>query len=196
MPQRFSHQTGPRLYQSAGQLLRAYYGLTQQWLADYLGVPRSTVSMDELGRANLPTGSFMRLLPLIQGMPAPDGNAPEPSAEPTAAGLAAAQPLLAHREREARHEARQLGRPQEKLVVRLRQVRLRLQTLPAALGALAPAPADERPRRVLGYWDEDAPDQLRDDEAALTVLNLRQRVLAFELAELAKLLPPPEAPAE
>ncbi|MBO2008238.1 hypothetical protein [Hymenobacter negativus] len=196
MPQRFSHQTGPRSYQLAGQLLRAYYGLTQDWLAHYLAVPRSTVSMDEIGRASLPVGSLLRQLPLIQGLPAPDGPAPEPSAEPTAAGKAAAQLLLAKREREVRYEMLRLKRQQEKLLVRLRQVRLRLQTLPAALASLAPAPADERQRRVLGYWAEDAPGQLRDDEAALAMLNLRQRVLAFELAELETMLATPVTPAE
>ena len=192
MLRRFSHQTGPQVYQSAGQILRAYYGLTQDWLAHYLAVPRSTVSMDELGRASLPTGSFRHLLPLTLGIPVPDGPAPEPSAEPTEAGLAATQPLLAGRQREVKYELLRLEKQQEKLRVRLRQVRLRLQTLPALLASLAPAPADERQRRELGYWAADAPDQLRDDEAALAMLDLRQRVLAFELAEIEKGLVEPE----
>jgi hypothetical protein len=50
----------------------------------------------------------------------------------------------------------------------------RLQTLPAAL-----APAAKRQRRKLGYWAADAPDQLRGDESALALLDLRQRVLNF-----------------
>lgn len=196
MPIRFSHQTGPRAHQSAGQQLRAHYGLTQEWLAHYLEVPRSTMSMDELNRAHLPTASTLRLLPLIVGLPAPEGPAPEPAATPTAAGQAAAQALGTQRQRECRYEAQRLARQQERLRVRLRQVRLRLQTLPALLASLAPAPADERQRRVLGYWAADAPAQLRDDEAALALLDLRQRVLAFELEELAKLVDEPAGPAE
>ncbi|MDQ2769575.1 MAG: hypothetical protein M3Y54_03645 [Bacteroidota bacterium] len=185
---RFSHQTGPKAHQSAGQLLRAYYGLTQEWLAHYLEVSRSALAMDETGRASLPASSLLRQIPLIQGIPAPDGPAPQPSAEPTAAGSAAALPLLAARQREVRYELFRLERQQEKLLVRLRQVRLRLQTLPALLASLAPPPADERQRRVLGYWAADAPDQLRDDEAALALLELRLRVLAFEAAQIGELL--------
>jgi hypothetical protein len=147
--------------------------------------------MEELGRASLPVRSLLLQIPLIQGIPAPDGPAPEPPAEPTAAGLAATEPLLAKRAREVRYEMFRLTQQQEKLRVRLRQVRLRLQTLPALLASLGPA--DERQRRVLGYWADDAPAQLRDDEAALAMLDLRQRVLAFELAELEKLLPAPPA---
>ncbi|MGY3087880.1 hypothetical protein ACVWYF_000906 [Hymenobacter sp. UYAg731] len=196
MAKRFSHQTGPRAYQSAGQLLRACYGLTQDWLAHYLQVPRSTLSMDELDRASLPSASTLRLLPLIMGLPTPEGPAPEPAATLTAAGQAATQVLLAERQRECQYQALRLGRQQEQVRVRLRQVRLRLQTLPALLASLAPAPADERQRRVLGYWTADAPAQLRDDEAALAALDLRQRVLAFELAELEKLLSSPaDSPA-
>lgn len=191
MPQRFSHQTGPRSHQTAGQQLRAHYGLTQDWLAHYLQVPRSTLSMDELDRASLPMASTLRLVPLLLGVPAPEGPAPEPAATPTAAGQAAARELLVERQRECQYQAQRLGRQQEKLRVRLRQVRLRLQTLPALLASLAPAPADERQHRVLGYWAADAPAQLRDDEAALAVLDLRQRVLAFELEELGTLLAGP-----
>ncbi|MDB5269618.1 MAG: hypothetical protein JWP58_2658 [Hymenobacter sp.] len=194
MPRRFSHQTGPRAYQTAGQLLRAHYGLTQQWLAHYLQVPRSTLAMQELDRASLPLASTLRLVPLLLGVPAPEGPAPEPAATPTAAGQAATLALLAGRQREVAYQLVQLGRQQEQLRVRLRQVRLRLQTLPALLASLAPAPADEPQRRVLGYWAADAPAQLRDDEAALAVLDLRQRVLAFELAELETLLGGPAAP--
>ncbi len=189
---RFSHQAGPRAYQSAGQLLRAHYGLTQDWLAHYLEVPRSTVSMDELGRSSLPAHSLRLLLPLIQGLPAPDGPAPEPPAEPTAAGVAAAQQLLSRRAEEVRYQQQRLARQQDKLRVRVRQVRLRLQALPALLAALDSA--SERQRRVLGYWAADAPAQLRDDEAALAGLDLRQRVLAFELTELERLLPAAAGP--
>jgi transcriptional regulator with XRE-family HTH domain len=188
MPRRFSHQTGPRAYQTAGQQLRAHYGLTQEWLAHYLQVPRSTLSMDELDRAHLPMASTLRLVPLLLGVPAPEGPAPEPAAIPTAAGQAATRVLLVERQRECEYQSLRLGQQQEQLRVRLRQVRLRLQTLPALLASLAPEPADERQRRVLGYWAADAPTQLRDDEAALAVLDLRQRVLAFELAELEKIL--------
>ncbi|GAB3849480.1 hypothetical protein GCM10028822_13930 [Hymenobacter terrigena] len=193
MARRFSHQTGPKAHQTAGQLLRAHYGLTQEWLAHYLQVPRSTLSMDELDRASLPAASTLRLVPLMLGVPAPEGPAPEPAATPTVAGQAATRDLLAARQRECQYQALRLGQQQEQLRVRLRQVRLRLQTLPALLASLAPAPADERQRRVLGYWASDAPEQLRDDEAALAVLDLRQRVLAFELAELETLL---RGPAE
>ncbi|GAA4036164.1 hypothetical protein GCM10022409_21380 [Hymenobacter glaciei] len=191
MSRRFSHQTGPRAHQPAGQQLRAYYGLTQEWLAHYLQVPRSTVSMDELNRASLPSASTLRLLPFILGLPVPDGTAPEPVATPTTAGQEATRVLLAHRQRECHYQVLRLGRQQEQLRVRLRQVRLRLQTLPALLASLAPAPADERQRRVLGYWAADAPDQLRDDEAALALLDLRQQVLGFELAEIQRLLAVP-----
>ncbi|GAB3863632.1 hypothetical protein GCM10028824_00090 [Hymenobacter segetis] len=169
--------------------MRAHYGLTQQWLAHYLEVPRSTVAMEEVGRASLPMASTLRLVPLLLGVPAPDGPAPEPAARPTAAGQAATLALMAVRQREVSHQLLRLGRQQEQL-----QVRLRLQTLPALLASLAPEPADEPQRRVLGYWAADAPAQLRDDEAALAVLDLRQRVLAFELAELQTLLSGPAEP--
>jgi hypothetical protein len=169
-------------------LLRAYYGMTQHWLARYLEVPRSTVAMEELSRANLPAGSVLRLQPFFDGLPAPDGTAAEPVAEPTEAGVAAARVRLTERKRECRYQVLRLAQQQERLQVRVRQVRLRLQALPTLLASLAPAPADEQQRQELNQWAADAPAQLRDDEAALTVLDLRQRVLAFELQELETML--------
>lgn len=194
MPRRFAHQTGPQAFHSAGQLLRAHYGLTQCWLAHYLQVPRTTLTMDELERAHLPMASTLRLMPLILGLPAPDGNAPEPAATPTAARQEATRMLLAQRQRECQYQVLRPGRQQEQLRTRLRQVRLRLQTLPALPALLASPPADERQHRVLGYWAADALAQLRDDEAALAALDLRQRVLAFELVEIQQLLATLDSP--
>ena len=196
MARRFSHQNGPKANQSAGQLLRAHYGMTQHWLARYLEVPRSTVAMGELSRANLPPGSILRLQPFFEGLPAPDGNAAEPAATPTEAGVAAARARLAERKRECRYQVLRLAQQQERLQVRVRQVRLRLEALPALLASLAPAPADELQRRELNQWSADAPNQLGDDEAALTVLDLRQRVLAFELVELDNVLTAMPVPPE
>lgn len=188
LPLRFSVQRGPRSSHKAVQLVRAYFGLTQDWLAGFLGVPRAAVSMEESQGHGLPAAATLAMLPFYQGLPAPEGPAPEPPATPSAASLTANRPVLEKRHQALELELRQLNRQQERVRIRLRQVRLRLQTLPALLMALPPPPADARPRRYLGYWITDAPDQLRTDEAALALLDLRQRVLEFELAEIGKLL--------
>lgn len=188
MLQRFSHKSTPKARQSAAQKLRASFGLTQEWLSNYLEVARSTVAMYEADRVNLPIIDPERLKPFLQGIPAPDGPAVEPSATPTASGQAAALASLTNRQRTARLEAERLEAEERRLQVRLRQVRLRLQTLPALLASLAPPPADELQRRVLGHWATMAPAQLCEDEAALPLLQVRRRVLAFELAELDQLL--------
>jgi DNA-binding XRE family transcriptional regulator len=158
MNRNFSLQKGPTAHQSATQL-RASYGLTQAWLAMFLGIPRSTLSMEEKDRAELPLGTSRRLLPFWQGLTAPEGPAPEPSAMPTAVRQAAARPLLVQRQLIVEYEAQSLGREQKRRVrlrhARLRHARLRQQTLPALLAALAPPPADEWPRRLLGHWTAD-----------------------------------------
>ena len=188
LPRRFSAQRGPRLSHNSLQQVRAHFGLTQDWLAGFLRVPRSAVSMEESQGHGLPVAASLAMLPFYLGIPTPDGPAPEPAATPSPTNLAANRPLLEKRQQALELELRQLGRQQERLRVRLRQVRLRLQTLPALLMALPPPPDDARPRRYLGYWITDAPEQLRTDEAALALLDLRQRVLEFELAEIRKLL--------
>ena len=193
LPKRFSAQRGPRASHNALRTLRACYGLTQDWLAGFLGVPRTAISMEESVGRGLTWRFDKQLLAFYQQLPAAVGRAPEPAARPTAAGLAAARSALADRRVVLQLEQYRLGQARQKLDIRLRQARLRLQALPALLAALPPEPAAAHARRALGYWATDAPAELTADEAALTLLDLRQRVLEFELGELERLLNEPAA---
>jgi hypothetical protein len=198
MPRKFSRQAGPAPHLNAGQLLRAYYGLTQQDLAAFLGVSRATVSLEETpplsgGMRFLPIGSASKLLPFWQGLPAPEGLAPLPTAPPQADALAGGSTLrqaLLRRQADCAYETQRLQRTQQRAQTLLAQARLRLQTLPALLAAAPTGAAGNRQRQWLDYFEQDARATLTDGQAATerVLRELRLEVLAHEAVLLAQRL--------
>jgi transcriptional regulator with XRE-family HTH domain len=180
MARHFSHQRGPSASHTTEQAVRAQLGLTQQALAQLLGVSRTALAMAENGRRNLPPAASVRLLNLWQAlaaMPAPvlaAALSPE-QRENLSIRLQAIQieeyPLR-----------QQLGRVQ----IRLSQARLRQQA-ESVLRASLPA-TEALAHRKLGRLAEEADACLRDEGSEPALLELRLRVLAFERAEIEKVL--------
>jgi len=200
---RFSHQKGPGPYLGLRQQVQAHFGFTLVELARVLGVSRAVLAMsDGVGR-HLPPAATLRLHQLYAAIGAPEA-APATVAEATSAtDLPPPAPLAApalhpadatalHQRRQGlRIEAYKLGQQLARCQTRLAQAHLRQQVLPGLAAALPPA--EERLRQWLAGRATPDPDEQRADASALAVLALRQRVLAFELAELDALLGP-EAP--
>jgi transcriptional regulator with XRE-family HTH domain len=180
--QHFSHQRGPAPSHGTEQLVRAHLGLTQLELAMLLNVSRGTLAMAELGRRDLPpaaTAVLAQLLPALLATPPPASAAPAP---------------LTPQQRDTLDLRRQgIGREEYPLRQQLAHVQTRLlqarrrQLAEPVLRAALP-PTDTLAHRKLSRLAEAAEACLRDESATPALLELRLRVLAFERAELDKLL--------
>ncbi len=200
--------------------LRAYYGLSQDELADYLGISTGVLAMAEtaehLGRS-LPTPALMRFTELVLWRPAA-AEAAAPPLPPTEAETVAAlvpgpgwpaplpapaQPpapaALARRRRQCLLYAIGLGTRLAPLELRAAQAARLLELLAALpLPGLPGGPPTVHPRpdylaAVLAYLTGRAPQAL--DPTATTarhLLGLRRAALLHEAAAIAALLPPPE----
>ncbi|MCB2377573.1 hypothetical protein LGH70_08265 [Hymenobacter sp. BT635] len=179
----FSHRRGPRRYHNIQQLVRAHFGLSQPDVARLLHLTRATVAMDEARQRNMPTAAWLRFHHLVQALPVPDGPAPVPTAAPMP---------LSDDERAALQLRLQGIRGQEyplqqkltRCQTRLAQARLRLQALPT----LHLAYPDERGQRWLANFETEARENLESEAGKPALLELRLRVLAYEAAEITRLL--------
>jgi len=180
--------------------VRAYFGLTQDDLAQYLGVSRAAVSHAEAGRRHFGTAVWLRLLPLAELLP-PDAPAPGLPAALAAPQLppgppaALAEPPVRRRLRHCAHEAQQLRHTLESRYAAGQQARRWQQALPGLLALLPATPAadsrwQQRQRRWLATHSAEMADKL--DAASLTdyqLLALRLHYLEQEAAELRRWLP-------
>ena len=182
---KFSSGRGPRPFLNATQLVRAHLGLTQQDLADLLRVSRGAVAMDERGERFLPGASAERLRQLGQVLPVPDGPAPVP-AVPAPVLSADDRETLDLRRQGLALEAYPLKKQLARVEVRLAQARLWQQALPA-LRVAFPA-EDAFAHQWLDYFAGKAAATLRDDSGTPALLGLRLATLAFEMAEIDRLL--------
>lgn len=173
--------------------VRAHFGLTQQELADWLGVTVGFVSHLEAGRSACPTPAYNRLLPLALCLPpdpAPGAARPAPVPPPAPP----VQPISERGEFEARldycrHHAARLCRAMRPFE---RQARAQARWQ-AALPTLLAAPPDSVAASPL-----DAPDRQwllaraaplsNDTVAEWHRLRLRAEALEYEAAALAALL--------
>ncbi|RYY21090.1 MAG: helix-turn-helix domain-containing protein [Cytophagaceae bacterium] len=176
----FSLQRGPAPSHSSAQTARAQLGLTQQELAQLLGVSRTALAMAEQGSRDLPSAAAQRLLNLLQALAALPAPVP-------AAVLSTSQ----REDLEIRLQAIQLAeyplRQQLRRVqIKLAQARLRQQAEPALRATLLATEA--LAHRKLSRLAEAADAYLRDEGATPALLELRLQVLAFERAEVARLL--------
>jgi len=118
--------------------VRRYFGLDQATLAAYVGVGAGMVGHLEAGRKISCSQVLLRLLPLLQALPAP-GTFTE--ADNPAADLAPpAAPSLLARLDYCQHHARRARRELKKLTDTLEHARRWQQALPALLAGAA----DER----------------------------------------------------
>jgi transcriptional regulator with XRE-family HTH domain len=179
--QHFSYQRGPAASHGLEQGVRAQLGLTQLDLAMLLGVSRATLAMAELGRRSLPPAAHLLLVQLGQTMAAPQESA-------------AASAPLSPKQRDTLNVRRQgieleeypLRQQLERVQIRLLQARQRQQA-EAVLRAALPA-TNTVAHRKLSRLAEEAEQYLRDEAATPALLELRLRVLAFERAEIERIL--------
>ncbi|TGE23643.1 hypothetical protein E5K00_00045 [Hymenobacter aquaticus] len=179
----FSRHRGPRSYQNIQQLVRAHFGLSQPDVARLLHLTRAAVAMDERGERDMPTAAWLRFHHLTQALPTPDGPAPVPVAAPGCLSEDA-QARLRLRLQGIQVEEYPLREKLARCQTRLAQARLRLQALPA----LHLAFPDERGQRWLANFEAEAHEILEIDAGQPALLELRLRVLAFEAAEITRLL--------
>lgn len=184
---KFSRHREPTPYLNGAALLRANFGLTQQEMANLLGVSRASVAMDERGERLISGAAGLRLRQLEQAV-APHliaGPLPVPAGPPPALSAYECETLrlrLMGIELAAYPLRKQLARCQ----TRRAQAALRLRVLPVLRAAF---PSDDaRAQRWLEYFGDMA--QLMLDEVGATpeLLTLQLAVLAFEATETKRLL--------
>jgi len=171
--------------------VRAYFGLTQDDLAQYLGVTRAAVSHAETRRHDFGTTVWLRLLPLAGQLPLAGGAAvPEVPDQPATGLPAPVAALIRHRLLDCQREARPLRRSLEGRDKAYQYAQRWQQALPDLQAALLPDPAadsrwQKRQRGWLARHTADMADVL--DAVASTeyrLLQLRLRLLEAEVAEL------------
>jgi len=180
--QHFSHQRGPASSQGIEQTVRAYLGLTQSELAMLLNVSRGTLAMAELGRRDLPPAATVllaQLLPALLAAPPPGSAAPAPLTPGQRDELDLRRQAIGREENPLRQQL-------ERVQTRLLQARQRQQAEPVLRAALPPT--DTRAHRKLSRLAEDAEACLRAESATPALLERRLRALAFERADIDKLL--------
>jgi transcriptional regulator with XRE-family HTH domain len=178
--QHFSHQRGPASSHGIEQLVRAHLGLTQLELAMLLNISRGTLAMAELGRRDLPpaaTAVLAQLLPALSATP------PSASAVPLTPEQ---RDTLDLRRQSLGLEENSLRQQLARAQIRLLQARRRQLAEPVLRAALPST--DTLAHRKLSRLAEAAEACLRDESAAPTLLELRLRVLAFEQAEIERIL--------
>lgn len=180
----FSHKQGSSPSHGIEQTVRAHLGLTQQELARLLGVSRTTLAMAEHGSRDLPPAVSVQLLRLWQAI------ADAPATPETPVPLSSAQrDTLDLRRLAIKREEYPVHQQLKRIQIRLAQARQRQQVEPALRAAL---PASEvQAHRWLGRLADEADARLRDEGGEPVLLELRLRVLAFERAEIDKLLGEP-----
>ena len=166
---------------SIGHFIRAELGFTQQELAWLLGVSRVALAKDEGDSRLLPSEpgrrlfDFSRLLHTLP--PLPDQPPPPPDA--------AQREKLGRRLQAIRLAEYPVQQQLNRLHPYLRQLRRRQQAGPALQAALADT---DRPRQFLEILLREGAGLLALDATAPLLLELRLRVLAFERAEIERLL--------
>jgi len=180
--QHFSHQRGPAASHGLEQSVRAQLRLTQLDLAMLLSVSRAALAMAESGRRSLPPAAHLLLDQLWQTMAA----APVETAAASTPLSPEQRDTLSLRRQGIGLEENPLRQQLKRVQTRLLQARQRQQAEPV-LRATLPA-TNTVAHRKLSRLAEEAEQYLRDEGATPALLELRLRVLAFERAEIERLL--------
>ena len=153
--------------------VRAFYGIPQGLLADYLGVSRSHLSMAEGGRRTLPTAATAKLLKFYQAMLAAEAA--------SAAAPSIAPKTQDQQKKKLSREALVLCRRkimlQQRCIKKLQEQQSRAEKVLASLNSLA-ASADEFDAGMLEIINIQAhkmqgrtgPDQITKLDFELTLL--------------------------
>lgn len=187
--------------------VRDYFRLTQQELADWLGVSAAQAGHLDTGRRELAPSTSEALAPLLAQV-----QAAAAAATPGTLRLASAQPALAlappasapleARLDDCQHRARRLRRQLVPLLAQAETAARWAAALPALRAALPPDPgpaAEPNPATNWPAWQtwhrhrwlDARPTQLPPDQSArYHLLRLRAEALEAEAAGLAALLPP------
>ncbi|WP_046246156.1 helix-turn-helix domain-containing protein [Hymenobacter terrenus] len=162
--------------------LRDQFGLTQERLASWLGVNRTTVAMAESGRRNQPTSRWLldaRIeLAALELVFNPGGEtmpAPPPVPTPPVQRLP-----LDHRLVETRYQILRLQRELKSMRKRAAQFEARLRAVPALRAWTGPVRNPAREAGWLALFEEEAVDGLRDDCGAGQQLLLEARIAGLE----------------
>ena len=162
--------------------VRDYFGLTQERLASWLGVNRTTLAMAETGRRSLPLGvglqqsrlEFAKLNLVYDG----EGHtAPAPPPLPPPASEAAP---LAYRLEDCRYHMYTLNRQLTAMRKRAAQFEARLAALPGLRAWTQPVKNPAREAGWLALFEGEAVDGLRDDCGAGPQLLLAARIAGLE----------------
>ncbi len=186
----FSHQQGPRPVQNAAQRVRAELGLTQNDLAHLLEVSRSAVAMDERGERSLPWPNAALYYALQVALNVPP---PPPDALPPPALSAANRADLDFYRQGLALQVHPLAQKLRCALVPLAQARRWQQVLPALRAAFAAANAGAEAHAWLDTFERRAARTERTAGGPLAQLQTRLAAVAFELAELDRLLAAPLA---
>ena len=171
--------------------LRDKFGLTQERLAAWLGVNRTTVAMSETGQRGLPANRWMldvRLALAAQGLVFDPAGGTLPAPPPLPAPPADPLPV-AHRLAEARYRALRLGQELANMRKRAAQFEARLAALPTLRAWTGEVKNPAREAGWLALFEGEAVDGLRDDCGAGP-----QRLLAARLGGLEREIELLEAP--
>ena len=185
---RFSAKGTNPYFQNTGERMRAELGLSQDHLALLLNVSRSAVAMAERGERLLP-GAEVSLLDALR-----EAVLPPPPDEPAQLVLDPADRAdLDFRCRKLQVEAYPLEQKLERLRIRLAQARRWQQVLPT-LRATFPT-SNVRAQQWLDMFERHAKGVLSTDSGLPALLRARLAAIAFEMAEITKLLGDEAGPA-
>ncbi|UOQ72150.1 helix-turn-helix domain-containing protein [Hymenobacter cellulosilyticus] len=164
-------------------VVRTYYGLAQQELADFLGVSRGLVALVETGRRTLPPPAEVRLA-LLSAHVSREATCPASSLP-----APAWEPLQLH-QRKCLRQAQGLRQELAQRQTQTAQYQRRLQTLPALYQALLPTTPDGAETKL---WLQKIETQARHGlvecgPAAQALLTVRIAALEFEAAEVGRQL--------
>jgi len=132
----------------------------------------------------MPSAAILRLVSLLPVLPPPHGSATEPPAEPAPELADYERKKLKWRLTEITIAEYPLQEKLERCQNRLAQARRCLHALPTLRAALP----DEWAQRRLALLEAEAESVLRNDARTPALLTLQLNVLAFEAAEIKRLL--------
>jgi hypothetical protein len=174
------------------QALQAAFGIVQDDVAALVGVSRATLTMDgqpnslvSPGTRNMPFEAWERLIRLQQLVPAPFGPAPAapaPTAMPSLPDEVRGDLDLRRRGMELKQY--RLTQQLERARLRLSQAHRRLHALPALRAAFP----DEQDHHWWVFFEGQANKWLREEGPQVRLLELKLRVLAFEIEQIQELL--------
>ena len=187
--------------------IRARFGLSQQELANWLGISRSQYSQVETGSDPLPAHARPWLWAWRPVLALPLPEPPTPVAPLPGVGEPAGPAAVRTRIAECQYQAQRLAAPLAALATQQARNRATLAAAPVLAAALArfatvsapPAPSDVGRRvRWLARWQEAATDALQPEAAkgptAALLLAARQAAWLHEAAWLTASLTQSPAP--